>query len=425
MGKTIKLNPEKEHWRSTLDGIQITYTFRFEDGTSGRFSGYETLAGNSKAELARARGVARAKLVDKIQKKADEIQCGVAYETGQMTVQALILDYMEKEREGSIKSRKTGKVKAITTCDAADRRLKCYVLPYKPLMTKKISTLTVRDCMQYHDWLEGLTRKNKGKDVPLSADTLNKSIALVDRAISPYFKRIGENNPMDSVERFIVHTKRKTEDDILNKDELQAFIRYCMEDTTDHNRMQGLVQVLVYCREGELFGFKVKDFIPEKRILQVRRRVYRDKHGKPVLGADGDLKNENAYRDIALCDQAYNILTQLCDGKKPDDLIFTNPDGTLINARCYQRWFDRTKKLIGISDDRKLPVYNLRATGITFALVSCGIESLEGISANAGHSDTKTTMKYYKAKYFEQNISAADKMTMALNSLMNTVCIEG
>lgn len=426
MRKQIKLIPEKEHWRDTLGGIQVTYTYKFEDGTSKRFSGYETLNGSSKSELARARGVARGKLVDKIQKVADEINSGISFETGQTTVQALILDNMQKERDGAIKSRKTGKVKQITTCDAADRRLKSLVLPYEPLMTKKISQLTVRDCLDYHTWLESQTYAVKGVEKPYNADTLNKSIAIVDRAISQYFKRLGENNPMDSVERFIVHTARKTEENILTENELRAFIQYCSEDMTDVYRQMGLLHVYIYCREGELLGLKCKDFDHDRHILHIRRRVYRDTHGRAILGADGELKNENAYRDIAVCEQAFNLLIKLCEGKKPNDLLFSiGSDGkTPINPRTYERWFDKVKKILGISEERKLPVYNLRATGISFALAN-DPSQLNGISANAGHSDVKTTLKFYRANYFRKNISAADSMTQALYSLMNTVCIEG
>ena len=218
-----------------------------------------------------------------------------------------------------------------------------------------------------------------------------------------------------------VHTKQKTENDILTPDEIKKFLNYCLEDLSDHNRAQGALNILTYPRKGELLGLKAGDYNREKCILTIQRTLIRHTDGSLELSKDGYGKNDRSLRKIVLDPYTCAILDRITEGKKKDELIFKTPNGRIINGRNYSGWFKRTLKKLGIEKD--LPVYRLRASGISFAINSGA--DFDGVTENAGHS-RRTAERFYLVNDDTRQKMAAVTTGEALRELMaiDTIAIE-
>jgi len=401
----IDLSKVKLHPRKYGNGVRIACTWRFNDGTekgtSIRMDGY------GETEL-----LAKDKLLNNIIQKQEEFSLGNNLKSGNTTVKKAVEIFLQQEKEGKYISRKTGKPKTPIAVEHDFETARALLFPCKGFMALQLSKVLPASVDGWVDWVE-MQRYTKGdKKYPYSSDKKNKAFELLKKAFAPYYRR--RTSPLDGVEKWVIHSKKKTEDDILIPDEIKSFITYCLSDLNDHSKAQGLIHILTYVRTGELLGLKVGDYDREKGTLRIQRKLIRHTDGSLELSCDGYAKTDSSLRTIALEPFTCAILNRLTEGRNKDEMLFLTSKGNMVNSRNYTTWFHNTLKTLNI--DKNIPVYRLRASGITFA-ICCGAD-VHGVMLNAGHSDVKTTLQFYTAPYKEMAKKAAFTTGEGLKELM-------
>ena len=189
--------------------------------------------------------------------------------------------------------------------------------------------------------------------------------------------------------------------------EVEAFT---MEEVTDilqaaesePLQIRALVEVALFTglRRGEIVGLKWDDVDLDKRMLSVKRSIYKPKDQKALEKAP---KSKCSIRTIA-------IPERLCDTlrahKEHQDhhasfmghawqnlgYIFTEEDGYVMNPHTPTKQFSKFLKRHNI---RHLKFHGLRHTSATMLLANgCDIKT---VSVRLGHSDIETTNIYVHA----------------------------
>ena len=403
----IDISTTTFHSRKLKNGIQMTCTYCFENGTSEglkkRMTGY-----GASEELAQR------KLIENIKKEQAKLYYGESLSTGEAKVQKAIEKFIEDEKTGEFISRKTGRPKTAIAIEHDIETAKALLYPYKPLMNCPLNKVTFFTLKQWKSWVDDKKYRRGKKLSYYSADKKRKAYGLLNNVISSYCNGLGLNNPMQMIENWTASSKKKTEEDVLTGNELKKFLTYCCEDLSDHNRAQGAIQTLCYLRIGELLGLKVGDYDPEERTLKIQRELIRHTDGRLELSPDGYVKTDSSLRTIHPPKQALAILDRICKGKKATDMMFLTPKGNYVNRRNYSTWVQRVLNKLEIR--KSIPAYNLRATGISYAL-NHGASAL-GVQREAGHSSSRTTARYYTAIYAEKGKEASNVMGNAVDELL-------
>jgi len=90
-------------------------------------------------------------------------------------------------------------------------------------------------------------------------------------------------------------------------------------------------------------------------------------------------------------------------GLDPDDPLFTNKHGTIIQPRVVQALFQRLKAALGFPDDKKMTPHVFRHTGATM-LRRNGMDISE-LQDLLGHASPNTTRIYAKNDIEAINVS--------------------
>lgn len=160
--------------------------------------------------------------------------------------------------------------------------------------------------------------------------------------------------------------------DYLNESECKLFL-----DNSDDNLHDMILLALnTGLRFGELIALTFKDVDFEKKLLTINKAI-----AKGVLGSTKSNKN----RYIPLTN---SVIEMIRDRKRNNDLIFSEDNSFLIQARYVKR----LHKLCRDLKFRRIGWHVLRHTFASH-LAQKGI-SLKAIQELLGHSDIKTTMRY-------------------------------
>ena len=378
------------------DTVMARCTWKFEDGSEEGLKERMVGCGQTEEKALEA-------LKKKIAEKQARLYFGTAIDLGLCTVDEALEEILKAQDNGSYISRKTGKRKTVTACERDRKTAESTLFPYKVLMKKRVCDVKRIDVQKWADWLDALTYTRGGEKRRYSAVQKNDSYNLLDKVFAPYSRRLGSLDVMKTVEKWVVHHKKVTEDDILTPKEISLFLGYCAENLSDANRLRGALQILTYVRAGELLGLKVKDYNPEEHTLRINRKLIKHLGGQLELSEEGYGKSDSSLRTIVLCQQAEAIVSRLCEGKKPEDMLFITEKGNYVSIDNYRHWIKRTLKRLGIKKD--LGTHSLRKSGIS--LVVNGGADLAAVSACAGHSETSVTERYYTAAYRESSAKAA------------------
>lgn len=283
---------------------------------------------------------------------------------------------------------------------------------------KKISKITVKDISLWHEYLNSYKKED---GTLLSADTKN----TMHKQLSSYFnwlllkKKVINSNPCSEIKNFKI-PKRKIEYRTLEEIN-QVF------DTIDNSSMypknirlliKAILKLFFFdgFRTGEEFGLKFIDFsfdlincdLNEEEIIKIsiNRTVYYTTGGWIIT----DGKTYDSLREIYVNS---NVLKPLIEyircmqrmGVKyePNDFIFTNPKNSKIYSQEYlrkiiNRYFDEA----GVP---RVKLKDLRHSYATF-LLSNGYR-LEDIKDALGHTNVKTTERYYATIYEENKAKMA------------------
>lgn len=161
-----------------------------------------------------------------------------------------------------------------------------------------------------------------------------------------------------------------------------------------------LILVLAYCglRWSEAIGMHVRDINFERDRIQVNRAAV-EVEGRIVVGAPKNWER----RIVPFPEFLEAPLRELCDGKGPDDLVFTDPDGNHLRRAKTSvgttSWFSAALEQSGI--ERRTP-HDLRHTAASLAISSGA--NVKAVQRMLGHKSAAMTLDTY-ADLFEDDLA--------------------
>ncbi len=161
-----------------------------------------------------------------------------------------------------------------------------------------------------------------------------------------------------------------------------------------------LILVLAYCglRWSEAIGMHVRDVNFERDRIQVNRAAV-EVEGRIVVGAPKNWER----RIVPFPEFLEAPLRELCDGKGPDDLVFTDPDGNHLRRAKTSvgttSWFSAALERSGIE---RLTPHDLRHTAASLAISSGA--NVKAVQRMLGHKSAAMTLDTY-ADMFEDDLA--------------------
>ncbi|WP_371792239.1 site-specific integrase [Streptomyces sp. NBC_01471] len=157
-----------------------------------------------------------------------------------------------------------------------------------------------------------------------------------------------------------------------------------------------IIDVLVSTglRWGEVTALQPKDFtLASKRpTLRVQRAWKRRGEGGTFLGAP---KTKKSRRTLVLTSDQVEMFQRLCRGKKPNDLVFTAPEGGAWHSGVFHahRWKPALKGANAAGLTKQPRIHDLRHTHASWLIASR--VPLPVIQARLGHESITTTVDRY------------------------------
>ena len=161
-----------------------------------------------------------------------------------------------------------------------------------------------------------------------------------------------------------------------------------------------LILVLAYCglRWSEAIGMHVRDINFERHRIQVNRAAV-EVEGRIVVGAPKNWER----RIVPFPEFLEAPLRELCRGKGPDDLVFTDPDGNHLRRAKTSvgttSWFSAALERSGIE---RLTPHDLRHTAASLAISSGA--NVKAVQRMLGHKSAAMTLDTY-ADLFEDDLA--------------------
>jgi integrase len=170
-----------------------------------------------------------------------------------------------------------------------------------------------------------------------------------------------------------------------------------------------LVRVLAYCglRFGELAALRVSSVEPLRRRLTVAESVT-EVDGHMVFG---EPKWAHA-RSVPLPRSLVDDLARACQGRRPDDLLFTAPEGGVLMLHNWRRRvFDPAARAVGLDG---LTPHELRHTAASLA-VSAGA-NVKSVQRMLGHASAAMTLDVYSGLFDDDLDTVAERMDQAASA---------
>jgi integrase len=167
-----------------------------------------------------------------------------------------------------------------------------------------------------------------------------------------------------------------------------------------------LVRVLAFTglRFGEAAALRVADVDLLRRRLTVARSVT-EVNGHLVWG---EPKSHHA-RSVPIPASLVTELARVCEGKRPEDLLFTAPDGGALWLRNWRRRvFDPAARADGLDG---LTPHELRHTAASLA-VAAGA-NVKAVQQMLGHASAAMTLDVYAGLFDDHLDAVAERMDQA------------
>ena len=167
------------------------------------------------------------------------------------------------------------------------------------------------------------------------------------------------------------------------------------------------VAVLAFCglRFGELAALRVR------RVNLLRRRLIVAESVTEVTGrAVWSLPKTNRTRTVPFPPSLAAGIEELCQGKSPDDLLFTAPEGGLLRLSNWRRRvFDPACRAAGLVD---VTPHDLRHTAASLAIASGA--NVKAVQQMLGHASAAMTLDVYAGLFGDD----LDAVALALDGLV-------
>lgn len=244
------------------------------------------------------------------------------------------------------------------------------------------------------EWLQGLTtssRANQATGQTLSLKSRKNVHSLVSAAFST---ELGQreprirSNPAKGISEADTYDAR--EPVYLSPDDLDTIANEAPEHYRLFLRFLGKTGL----RYSEATALRKRDLKPQGAhvIVHVSRAWKRTPEGLVVGGP----KTKKGRRTVACGPKLSAELAEHMQALKPDDLVFTRPDGTpAFNSTFHKEvWQGLTTRLVEEGKlDRKPWIHEIRHAHTTH-LLQAG-RPVQAVQARLGHEDASTTLRVY------------------------------
>lgn len=237
----------------------------------------------------------------------------------------------------------------------------------------------------------GTRRGQKGKQVPLAARTINKTLTVLKMICKDAVEqRALTSNPSAGVKQ--VRDLSREDGDamrILQPEEIDRLLQAADEEPY---RTLYLLAVHTGLRRGELLGLHWGDTDLQARRLHVRRSLGRVRDGDRYVVREAPLKTRYSRRMIEdLSPAVIEALLVLPAGDDPRcDSLFRSRAGGPMDPDNLDRAFKRHLDLAGLPEMR---FHDLRHTHASL-LIAAGVHP-KAIQARLGHASITTTLNTY------------------------------
>jgi len=158
---------------------------------------------------------------------------------------------------------------------------------------------------------------------------------------------------------------------------------------TDAFRPLIAVALFAGLRLGEILGLRWSDIDFDAGFIHVR-------HQLTLKRELAELKTDSGRRDVVLIPQLAKMLREHHMSnlrKRPDDFVFSAPDGRGRDQRSTARAVERTLKRAKL-DGKGISSHNFRHTFASLLIVGLKFDPV-GVAAQLGHSNPSTTLRFY------------------------------
>ncbi len=242
-----------------------------------------------------------------------------------------------------------------------------------------------------------LTNGNKRTGVPLSANSVNSIISIIQSSLKVA-------NMLGLVKEYcagkIVRPKIKEKQVLCFSIQEQKQIEHYVL-SSNKKKLYGII-ICLYAglRIGELLALTWDDIDLIRGIMYISKTAYDTKNGRCIDSP----KTITSVRIIPLPKQLLSILKELKKSNRSNWVIVDN-ESKIISVRSYQRSFELLLKKLKIEHKG---FHALRHTFATRAL-ECGMD-IKSLSEILGHKNTNTTLNRYVHSLLEHKQDMMNKL---------------
>ncbi len=315
---------------------------------------------------------------DALRKLREDVEDGARARNGNLTVEAFLLDWLEREVPKFARS--------VNTRDNYAWAVRCHLVP--GLGAHRLAKLTAD---HVDDLLEARAARGMAKN------SLRCIRAVLVTALDHADRR-------ELVRRNVARLTTTPDGRFTERRSLTAAEAAALLVSMRGDRLEALVIVGVTMglRPGELTGLSWRDVDLDAGVLHIRRALTRE-NNRPVMG---ELKTKRSRRSLACPPfvvealrrrQAYQGMERIAAGPDwserwvAEQLVFTTTAGTPVDASNLRRFFRRAGENAGIG--RWMP-YEMRHTAAS--LLSDDGVPLEHVADLLGHDGTRMVAQVYR-----------------------------
>ena len=345
-----------------------------------------------------------AKTQDECRRKAKEIIS--KYENGTIipNEDITVLQYASKLIDDKLKLNKIQQQTANRERGTLRQLAPIYNTRLQAVTTRQIQNFLINDCIDYRNTV---------------IDKIYILLGYIFRCALD--DRIITENPMKRVEK-PKSNKREEKVRALTLDEQIHFMRILLEEDIRYSE-EMLLSLFTGMRMGEILALQVSDVDFRFGYLTIRKTMTRNEKGKPFVNEQ--TKTETGMRTFRMNEDTRALLATCCEGKAPDDYIFTRADGGFISVQMVNSQFRRTNEkyhFIVPQANKKVDLHSLRHTFATRCIES-GMQA-KVLQHLLGHKDITTTYDRYGDvfdRFENDNIVKAEQYMQSAGITMRSI----
>lgn len=185
-----------------------------------------------------------------------------------------------------------------------------------------------------------------------------------------------------------VRPKSDTSVKYLSPPETVTFLQELKNERDPQYHLVALVQYYIAGRIGEALGLMPKAISLERMEIRVERAV--NWHIRSWVPYIKEHPKNKKTRVVPVPPELAGVLTELMRGKKTDELLFQQSDGSPLNRKTVSTVFNRVLRRLGFT--HVSGTHFIRKTTATHAKLLTG--DIDAVSRYLGHSSSRVTRLY-------------------------------